>query len=137
MRPGQTVDVAGYTLLFEGISRASGPNYREDRAQFLVSRGGGSPFPLTPTKRYFETRQMATTEAAIETAAFSQLYVSLGDQADDGSIAVRASYRPLVTLIWLGRAGHGVRRRAVALRPALPHRRAAPRAARSRAAAPA
>ena len=72
-----------------------------EAAQFLVSRGGGAPFPLVPTKRFYDARQMATTEAAIETAGFSQLYVSLGDQADDGSVAVRASYRPLVTLIWL------------------------------------
>jgi cytochrome c-type biogenesis protein CcmF len=45
---------------------------------------------------------MATTEAAIETVGFSQLYVSLGDRTEDGALAVRASYKPLVTLIWLG-----------------------------------
>ena len=33
---------------------------------------------------------------------FSQLYLSLGDRMDNGAQAVRASYKPLVTLIWLG-----------------------------------
>jgi cytochrome c-type biogenesis protein CcmF len=45
---------------------------------------------------------MTTTEAAIATIGFSQLYVSLGEPVGNGSIAVRASYKPLVTLIWIG-----------------------------------
>ena len=32
----------------------------------------------------------------------SQLYLSLGDPNDDGSIAVRLYHKPLVLLIWLG-----------------------------------
>jgi cytochrome c-type biogenesis protein CcmF len=32
---------------------------------------------------------------------FSQLYLSLGDQAD-GAIAVRLYHKPLVLLIWIG-----------------------------------
>ena len=33
---------------------------------------------------------------------FSQLYLSLGDPAADGTIAVRLYHKPLVLLIWLG-----------------------------------
>jgi cytochrome c-type biogenesis protein CcmF len=102
LRPGETVDVAGYTLLFQGTAPATGPNYREDRVQFAVSRGGAGTFAMTPSKRFYATRQMATTEAAIKTIGFSQLYVSLGDISPDGAVAVHASYKPLVTLIWLG-----------------------------------
>ncbi len=57
---------------------------------------------MTPSKRFFTARETTTTEAAIKTIGFSQLYVSLGDTMDSGAIAVRASYKPLVTLIWLG-----------------------------------
>jgi cytochrome c-type biogenesis protein CcmF len=133
LKPGQAVEVGGYTLLFQGSVPATGPNYSEERAQFLASKAGASPFPLSPSKRYFSTREMVTTEAAIETIGFSQLYVSLGDRTDNGTIAVRASYKPLVTLIWLGafvmafggalslsdqRLRIGAPRRAVARRPA-------------------
>ena len=45
---------------------------------------------------------MVTTEAAIRTIGLSQLYVSLGDQLPDGAMSVRATYKPMVTLIWLG-----------------------------------
>jgi cytochrome c-type biogenesis protein CcmF len=102
LKPGETVEVGGYALIFQGTAPATGPNYTEERAQFAASRDGAAPFPMVPSKRYFSTRGMVTTEAAIKTIGFSQLYVSLGDQMDSGSVAVRASYKPLVTLIWLG-----------------------------------
>ena len=38
----------------------------------------------------------------IRTVGLSQLYISLGEPTDSGAVAVRASYKPLVTLIWLG-----------------------------------
>jgi cytochrome c-type biogenesis protein CcmF len=102
LQPGETADIAGYTLLFHGIERGNGPNYREERALLTASRGGTPRFSLAPAKRSFETRQMVTTEAAIETIGLSQLYVSLGDAVEDGAISIRATYKPLVTLIWLG-----------------------------------
>ena len=103
LRPGESLDLAGYVLRFEGLAPAAGPNYREDRALFAVMRNGGEPTLLAPAKRFYSARQMATTEAAIKTIGFSQLYVSLGDAVgDDGAVAVRASYKPMVILIWLG-----------------------------------
>jgi cytochrome c-type biogenesis protein CcmF len=45
---------------------------------------------------------MSTTEAALLSRGFSQLYLSLGDPEPDGAIAVRAYFKPLVLLIWLG-----------------------------------
>jgi len=102
MRPGETVEVAGYTLLFQGVSPTTRSDYREDKAQFVVSRGGGNQFPMAPSKRFYQTRQTVTTEAAIKTIGFSQLYISLGEPMDNGALAVRASYKPMVTLIWLG-----------------------------------
>jgi cytochrome c-type biogenesis protein CcmF len=102
LKPGETVDVAGYTLTYQGSAPVTGPNYREERARFAVSRGGTQRFTLTPAKRFYATRDTVTTEAAIETLGFSQLYVSLGEPIESGAVAVRASYKPLVTLIWLG-----------------------------------
>ena len=36
------------------------------------------------------------------TRGVSQLYISLGDTAADGSIAVRIYHKPMVLLIWFG-----------------------------------
>jgi len=57
---------------------------------------------MTPSKRNFTTRGSSTTEAALLTRGASQLYISLGDTAADGAIAVRIYHKPLVLLIWWG-----------------------------------
>ena len=57
---------------------------------------------MEPSKRNFPSRQSSTTEAALMTRGVSQLYLSLGDPNDDGSVAVRLYHKPLVLLIWLG-----------------------------------
>lgn len=103
VQPRQTVDIAHYRLSFEGVSTRDGPNYRELIARFIVRRTSGEPIGIVePSKRNFPSRNTSTTEAALMTRGVSQLYVSLGDTNADGSVAVRAYYKPLVLLIWLG-----------------------------------
>ncbi|HWV54043.1 heme lyase CcmF/NrfE family subunit [Pseudorhodoplanes sp.] len=102
MKPGQSVEVRGYDLTFDNLIARPGPNYRELVAKFTVKSGGETLGILEPSKRTFTARNSATTEAALMTRGFSQIYLSLGDVGDDGSIAVRLYHKPLVLLIWLG-----------------------------------
>jgi cytochrome c-type biogenesis protein CcmF len=102
MKPGQTVEVRGYDVTFDNLVARPGPNYRELVAKFTVKSGGETLGVLEPSKRTFTARSSSTTEAALMTRGFSQIYLSLGDAADDGSIAVRLYHKPLVLLIWLG-----------------------------------
>ena len=105
MKPGETLTVAGYTLRFEEMSPYRGPNYTEDQARFTVlDESGDEQGQLVSSKRLYTARRMPTTEAGIVTYGFSQLYVSLGDAAADGGMVVRAWWKPLVLLIWLGGA---------------------------------
>ncbi len=89
-------------MKLENVIQRQGPNYREQVARFSVQRDGSPVGELSPSKRTFSARGAATTEAALLTRGFSQLYVSLGDQNADGSIAVRIYHKPLVLLIWFG-----------------------------------
>jgi cytochrome c-type biogenesis protein CcmF len=102
VKPGETLSLGGYELTFDGALPRQGPNYRELVGRFTVRRGGNVIDVMEPSKRTFSARQMSTTEAALLTRGVSQLYLSLGDAGDDGSIAVRAYHKPLVLLIWLG-----------------------------------
>lgn len=103
MKPGDTVSVSEYTLRFDGLTPARGPNYTEDRGTFtLLDSEGGEIANIVSSKRIYTARQMPTTEAGIETLGFSQVYVSMGDPTDDGGIVVRAWWKPVVTFIWLG-----------------------------------
>jgi len=102
MKPGQTIEVRGYELTFDNLVSRPGPNFRELIAKFTVKTDGRVIGVMEPSKRTFTARSSSTTEAALLTRGFSQVYLSLGDANDDGSIAVRAYHKPLVLLIWLG-----------------------------------
>jgi cytochrome c-type biogenesis protein CcmF len=102
LKAGDRVAIAGYELTLDALPERQGPNYREQIAQFTVSRDGRVIGTLSPSKRNFAARQTATTEAALMTRGVSQLYASLGDSAADGAIAVRIYHKPMVLLIWLG-----------------------------------
>ena len=102
LKPSQTVSLSGFDLSFDGLAQRSGPNYRELVGKFTVRRGGALIATVEPAKRSFESRATTTTEAALLTRGFSQLYLSLGDVNDDGSVAIRIYHKPLVLLIWIG-----------------------------------
>ncbi len=102
MKPGQSVSLRGYDLTFDDLLSRAGPNYRELLAKFTVKSGGETIAVLEPSKRTFVARQSSTTEAALLTRGASQIYLSLGDIGNDGTIAVRLYHKPLVLLIWLG-----------------------------------
>lgn len=102
VRPGATIEIAGYALRFDRMEKVIGPNYTDDRARFLLDRSGRALGEITSAKRFYPVRQMPTTEAGIRTLGLSQLYVSLGDATQDGSIVVRIWWKPMVTLIWGG-----------------------------------
>src|SRR5712675_790548 len=102
MKPDDVAKVAGYELKLDGLMQRQGPNFREMLAQFTVSLDGEKLSVMTPSKRNFTTRQSSTTEAALLTRGFSQLYISLGDTSGEGVIAVRIYHKPLVLLIWFG-----------------------------------
>ena len=102
LKPGQTITIRRYELYFDGMNQRQGPNYRELAAHFTVRRLGEVIGVMEPSKRTFPSRNMARSESALMTRGVSQIYLSLGDQGPDGSIAVRLYYKPLVLLIWLG-----------------------------------
>ncbi len=102
LKPGDVAKVAGYELKLDDISQRQGPNFGEMLAHFTVSEGGKVIGTMTPSKRSFTTRAMSTTEAALMSRGVSQLYISLGDTAASGAIAVRIYHKPMVLLIWFG-----------------------------------
>ncbi|MET1414623.1 heme lyase CcmF/NrfE family subunit [Roseibium sp. HPY-6] len=102
MRPGDTVEVSGYQVTFDGAAPRRGPNYVEEVGHFTIRQGGILVTELDPSKRVYTARQMPTTEAGIHTIGFSQIYLSMGESRGDGAIDVRVYFKPLITLIWIG-----------------------------------
>jgi len=102
VKVGQSISIAGHDLTLARMENRSGPNFRARVAVFTLREGGVEQGTLETAKRQFSARQMGTTESGIRTFGFSQLYVSMGEETADGVVAVRATWKPLVTLIWLG-----------------------------------
>jgi len=102
VKVGQSISLSGFELTFDGLVQRSGANYRELGGKFTVRQGSVAVATMEPTKRSFASRETTTTEAALMTRGFSQLYLSLGDVNSDGSVAVRLYYKPMVLLIWIG-----------------------------------
>ncbi|KAB2876085.1 MAG: heme lyase CcmF/NrfE family subunit [Pseudorhodoplanes sp.] len=102
IRPGDTIAISGYRISFEGLVARQGANYREVSGRLSVRRDGDLIGILTPGKRTYPARGNSTSEAALLTRGFSQIYVSLGDPNPDGSAAMRIYHKPMVLLIWLG-----------------------------------
>ncbi|MBB6483166.1 heme lyase CcmF/NrfE family subunit [Rhizobium lusitanum] len=102
MKPGETAELGGYSLRFEGMQPAVGPNYTEDRARFTVSRGGVAFAEMSSSKRVFTASRTGTTESGILTLGPNQLYVSVGDASKDGGMVVRIWWKPFILCIWIG-----------------------------------
>ncbi|NRG19376.1 heme lyase CcmF/NrfE family subunit [Rhizobiales bacterium] len=102
VQPEDRFELSGYEVVFRGVAPRRGANFTEDVAHFDIYSGGAKVTELEPTKRLYTARQMPTTESAIATFGFSQLYISIGEVREDGGVDLRAYHKPLITLIWLG-----------------------------------
>ncbi len=102
MAAGDRQDVAGYTLVFEGAQMVAGPNYDAERGSFLVTADGRHITRLEPERRSYLVQATQTTEAAIHTTLFADLYVVIGDAVGNGAHVVRLYHNPLVPWIWGG-----------------------------------
>ena len=103
MNVGDTVSVGGYEFQLKNLEQVQGPNYQAMRADIEVAKQGSAPFAVMhPEKRAFTAAQNVTSETAIDRSIFRDLYVSLGDQLEDGGWTVRVYHKPLVNWIWGG-----------------------------------
>jgi len=102
LTPGASVAVGGYDYALEGVSRIQGPNYWAFRARFAVTASGRPVATLEPERRFFSVQRLPTTEAAIHTTGFADLYAVIGDPDGKGGWTVRIYREPLVPFIWGG-----------------------------------
>ena len=102
MQPGQHAELAGYSFTFRAAVEADGPNYDAERGIIDVARDGRAIATLTPEKRLYWAQGMPMTEASIDIGPFRDVYVSLGEQLEDGAWIVSLYYKPFISWVWLG-----------------------------------
>jgi cytochrome c-type biogenesis protein CcmF len=101
---GGDLDVAGYSVKFLGVKETTGPNYAGLAGSFRITRDNTEIATVISEKRIFQPSRIPTTEVGLVQGLAGDIYIVLGDKAPDGSYAVRASYNPLASWIWLGAA---------------------------------
>ncbi|HWI98676.1 MAG TPA: heme lyase CcmF/NrfE family subunit [Burkholderiales bacterium] len=111
MRPGDTVELAGYVFRLESVSPVRGPNYTAAQARIDVTRNGKPVTTMYPERRMYPVAEQVMTEAAIHPGLTRDLYVSLGDALEEpggkqagkqGAWLVKVQHKPFVDWIWAG-----------------------------------
>ncbi len=101
VRPGEHVQAAGMEWVLDSLGDAQGSNFSERVANVRVIRPGQPDLPMHPSRRTFPVQGITTTEAAIHTTGFADIYAVLGEERD-GAAVMRLHYNPLAPEIWLG-----------------------------------
>jgi cytochrome c-type biogenesis protein CcmF len=101
MQFGDTVDIAGYSYTFEKVRDIRGPNYNALEGTFKVTKDGQPFTTLLAEKREYDTGGMPTTEAAIYSTIWGDLYAVVGDKSGEGYVT-RLYWNPLVAWLWGG-----------------------------------
>ena len=100
--PGESVEIGGYSFLFEGTHDVRGPNYVARRGTVRVTQEGRVIAVLNPEKRIYRVQTRPMTEAAIDAGLTRDLYVALGETLEDGAWTMRIYYKPFIRWLWLG-----------------------------------
>ena len=102
VRPGEQVDVAGFSFELVGLKNVQGPNYQAIEGEIEIRREGEFVAELRPQKRTYIVQQNPMTEAGIDAGWNRDLFVALGDPLGNNAWSVRIQYKPLIRFIWLG-----------------------------------
>ncbi len=101
-RIGDANKVGPWQIKLERIEPVAGPNWTALEATLQASYKGAAPTELHPQARSFWTPPQQTSESALVTRWNGQLYVVLGEEADDGRWQLRLWWKPFVPMIWYG-----------------------------------
>jgi cytochrome c-type biogenesis protein CcmF len=102
LRPGQSMEIAGYTLTYQQLESKQEANARAVRANVDVSRGGTHVTTLHPGKNSYPVEQFTSNEVSIyhDPRNLGDLFL-IADQIDkNGTLYLKALVKPLVNLIW-------------------------------------
>jgi cytochrome c-type biogenesis protein CcmF len=100
---GERMEIAGYTLTYQGTTQRTSQNARELRALVEVERDGRSLGGYAPGKNFYPIEQQTSNEPAIrrDPLTFGDLFLILDNANPDGSIQLKAVVNPLVNMLWL------------------------------------
>jgi cytochrome c-type biogenesis protein CcmF len=102
--PGETWEVGGYSITFNGTQNVTGPNYDAVEGEFELRRNGELVAEMRPQERVYRVQQSAMTEAAIDGRIHRDVFIALGQRLgrNPETWSVRVRVKPLIRFIWYG-----------------------------------
>ena len=102
---GEHAELAGYRLRFDGLAASEESNHFKVTGKFTVDGGRASGTVLLPAKKFYPQEQSPIAYVDYRLGLLEDLYVVLGDFAQDGSRAtIKLQVNRLVSWIWIGGA---------------------------------
>jgi len=103
LHPGQSMEIAGYTLTYEQLQQRQEANAVATRAVVDVSRGGSHVTTLYPGKNSYPVEQQVSNEVSIyhDPRNLGDLF-TIADQIDPKSqtVFLKVLVKPLVNVLW-------------------------------------
>ncbi len=102
LKPGGSVEVAGYRFELRELRNVEGPNYQAIEGRVEIRKDGEFIGEVRPQKRQYIVQKNWMTEAGILAHWNRDLFIALGDQLGNDTWSVRIQYKPMIRFIWLG-----------------------------------
>ncbi len=100
---GKSVELAGYHVRFDGLSASEESNHAKVTGAFTITNGRAGSDVLYPAKKFYPQDQNPIAAVDYRLGFFEDVYLVLGDFANDGSHAtVKLQVNRMVSWLWLG-----------------------------------
>ena len=103
--PNQLISISKFDVKFVGVNNVEGPNYISEMGEFKIYQKGEYLKSLYPERRFYNSSDQITTEAAIYSTILGDLYIAIGDKNslnDSQSWTTRIWFNPFTLWIWIG-----------------------------------
>jgi cytochrome c-type biogenesis protein CcmF len=102
LQPGASATVGPFTLTYSHLRHAVLPTHETFMATMTVHRNGRLLTTLYPEKRLYFAQNQPTTEVALRTRPFEDLYVILAGFEPSRLATFKIFVNPLVMWMWIG-----------------------------------
>ena len=100
---GESIKISNFNIEFLGVKKVEGPNYISQMGFFKIKKDEKVISTLKPEKRFYNSGKQVTTEAAIHSSLFGDLYIAIGDIHENKSQwTTRIWFNPFTLWIWIG-----------------------------------
>ena len=100
IRLDSTEEYKDLKIYFKDIRVVENSNHDSIKALFFIENSRGNIIELSPEKRRYRTRGQITTETAIHVSPLRDIYITIGDQLDNGNWVVNIQLNYLIRWIW-------------------------------------